>query len=136
MPLQGAGDAGVEQIGGLRGHALEQQRTIPGNALHHPLQIAQLQPQQALGAGRQRRALALRGLLSALAIIDQRGHQPGSQQRTQGNPQPHERPQWPRQGTVQRGHRNPFPERQADFICKRFLVSPNLSGRCPGFLTP
>ncbi len=136
LPLQGPGDAGIEQVRCLRRHPLEEQRAIAGDALHHPLQVAQFQPQQALGAGGQRRALALRGFLPSLAVIEQRRHQPGAQQHAQGYPEPHERPQWPCQGTVQRGHRNPFPERQADFICKRFLVSPNLSGRCPGFLTP
>jgi hypothetical protein len=54
-------------------HAAEQFRGVGGDAGHGPLQVAQLQRQQALAAHRQRAALPLRRFQAAVVVVDQHG---------------------------------------------------------------
>ncbi|MNT74845.1 hypothetical protein D3C72_2136940 [compost metagenome] len=116
MPLQHAADGVVEQVRGLGGHALEQQRAVFGDAQHGPFKIAQFQPQQPLRPGRQRRTLALRRFLAALEIVGEHDRQADGEQDAQADTQPHDRTQWPRQCGIQRGHCRLLPLRWADFM--------------------
>ncbi len=136
MPAQHAADGGIKQRRRLRGHAAEHFNGIGGDAGHRPLQVAQLQRQQALAAHRQCTALALCGLQPAVMVVGQHGGQPGHQQNAQQHPAPGNGAQRPGQRPFQRGHRLVFLVQSAGFMRERILHIPDLNGRRTPFLTP
>ncbi|MNS93343.1 hypothetical protein D3C72_1275100 [compost metagenome] len=136
VPAQHAGNGGIQQRRRLRRHRAEQLGRIGGDALHRPLQVAQLQCQQALAAYRQRPALPLRGFQPTLVIVGQHRGQADRQQHAQHHAAPGNGTQRPGQRVSQRRHRSVFPGQSAGFMRERFLHIPDLNGRRTPFLTP
>ncbi len=136
VAAQHATDSGIQQCRRLRRHAAEQFSGIGSDAGHRPLQVAQLQRQQALAAHRQRAALPLRGLQAAVMVVGQHGGQSGHQQQAQQHAAPGDGAQRTGQRPLQRGHRSIFLVQSAGFMRERILHIPDLNGRRTPFLTP
>lgn len=136
VPAQHAADGRIEQGRRLRRHTAEQFRGIGGDAGHGPLQVAQLQGQQALAAHRQRAALPLRRFQAAVVVVDQHQGQAGHQQHAHQHAAPGNGAQRPGQRPLQRGHRLMFLVQSAGFMRERILHVPDLNGRRTPFLTP